>query len=132
MTIQSNTKHKSRYFDFVKRGIFVFSFLAFVLTLSGCALFKDCLDYMSYDDILDSWVGSNVSEYESRNDKSPLRYIDRPQNRIEYEYDTAYVQYDGTRLPCKTWLTVDRDTGKIVTWRYEGECYMYGRCNQYE
>ena len=55
--------------------------------------------------------------------------MDRPRNTIQYEYNTPYVNYDGSRMYCKTWMEVDRDSGKILAWHYEGDCHMHGRCS---
>ena len=98
-----------------------------LLSLSGCSILS-CEDYQSYSDTLDTWVGTDIQRYESQLSKRPIDFMDRPRNRIEYEYDTDYSQYDGTELYCRTYFEVDRGTGEIVNWRYEGDCYMYGYC----
>ena len=98
-----------------------------LLSLSGCAIL-DCEDYRTYSNTLDTWVGSDIERYERQLNRRPVDVMERPRNRLEYEYDTDYTQYDGSRLYCRTYFEVDRDTGQIVTWRYEGDCYMYGYC----
>ena len=95
--------------------------------LQGCASFS-CDNYMTYDKILDSWVGDELSSYERRNDVRAYSSMDRPQNRIEYAFNTPYYNYDGTQEACRTFMEVDRGSGEIVNWRYEGACYMHGRC----
>ena len=101
--------------------------LLLAIGLQGCAIL-DCDDYRRYDDILDSWVGNDLEDYERRNNGKARAVMERPRNRLEYEYNTPYTAYDGTQSYCKTWLDVDRDSGKIVNWRYEGDCYMHGYC----
>jgi len=109
-------------------GIRVIAIACLVLPLfQGCASLG-CEEYMTYDDLLDSWVGSPLTQYEQRNDKGPLSVMERPMNRLEYAYDTPYYQYDGSTLYCRTWLEADRDTGEITGWRHDGDCYMHGRC----
>lgn len=97
------------------------------LTTPGCSMFS-CDNYMSYDDLLDSWMGANLSEYERKNDRRPVSTMERPRNVMEYAFDTPYVNYDGSRQSCRTWFDVDRASGEIIGWRYEGDCYLHGRC----
>lgn len=82
---------------------------------------------MTYEDILDSWVGEKLSRYERVNNHRPLSAIDRPQNQIEYKFNTNVDSFD-KRYYCNTWLTVNRSTGRIVNWSYNGDCYMHGYC----
>lgn len=107
-------------------GILVIAMPAF-LAMSGCAAFS-CDDYMTYNDVLDTWVGADLSNYESRTNRRPLNVMERPQNRLEYAFDTPYRNFDGSEMYCRTWLEVDRGSGEIVNWRYEGDCYMHGFC----
>lgn len=95
--------------------------------LSGCSIL-DCENYRTYSDTLDTWMGADIDRYESQLHQRPIDVMERPRNRLEYEYDTDYVQYDGSELYCRTYFEVDRDSGRIVTWRYEGDCYLYGYC----
>ena len=95
--------------------------------LQGCAAFY-CDNYRTYDDTLDTWMGADLSDYERRTDNRAYSTMDRPRNRIEYAFNTPYYNYDGTQEACRTWLEVDRGSGEIVGWRYEGACYMHGRC----
>ena len=95
--------------------------------LQGCAAFS-CDNYRYYDDILDSWVGDELSSYERRHDLKPLEVMDRPGGKLEYTFDTPYYDYTGTYYPCRTLLEVDGDTGEIVGWRYTGDCHMHGHC----
>jgi hypothetical protein len=99
----------------------------FTLAMQGCSALS-CDAYQSYDDVLDSWLGAQLNDYESRNDNQPYNSMDRPQNVIQYAYNTPYYNYDGSQVACRTFLDVDRSTGEIVGWRYEGDCYMHGRC----
>ena len=95
--------------------------------LQGCSVLS-CDNYMTYDDILDTWVGSDLSAYEQRTDNHPYSTMERPRNMMEYAFNTPYVNYDGSQQACRTWLEVDSQTGEIVGWRHEGECYMHGYC----
>ena len=97
------------------------------LGLQGCASFS-CDNYMTYDDILNSWVGDDLSDFERRTNSRAYSTMDRPRNRIEYTFNTPYYNYDGTTMPCTTWLEVDRASGEIVSWSYEGDCYMHDYC----
>lgn len=96
---------------------------------SGCAAFK-CDNYMTYDQTLDSWLGSELSAYESRNDIRALNVMERPRDQLEYEYDTPYYNLDGSTTYCRTFLEVDKSSGDIRNWRTAGNCYMHGRCQQ--
>ena len=97
------------------------------MTIQGCSALS-CDDYMTYDAVLDTWVGSSLEDYEYRTGNHPYASMERPQDVIEYAFNTPYVSYDGTQQACKTWLDVDRSTGRIRGWRHEGECYMHGYC----
>lgn len=117
----------------MKRKILSIAFLlavALPLTsgLTGCAVLS-CDNYMTYDDVLDSWVGGELSAYEQRTDNRAYKTMERPQNRIEYAFNTPYQNYDGTIEACRTFLEVDRSSGKIESWSHEGSCYMHGYCN---
>jgi len=103
------------------------SAVALLVGMSGCAALS-CDDYMTYSDVLDTWVGADLSQYEYRTDLRAYDVMERPRNRLEYAFNTPYRNYDGTEMYCRTWLEVDRHTGEIVSWRYEGDCYMHGRC----
>jgi hypothetical protein len=100
---------------------------AFLMTAQGCSMMS-CDRYLTYDDQLDSWVGASLDDYERRFERRPSNVMERPQNRLEYTFETPYRQYDGSQLYCRTWLDVDRSSGEIVSWRYEGDCYMHGFC----
>lgn len=94
--------------------------------LQGCAM--SCDDYRTYDDTLNSWVGHNLKDYERQTGHQASSVMERPQGRLEYSYSTPYTGYDGSQMQCRTWLEADRETGKIITWRYDGSCYMHGYC----
>lgn len=94
--------------------------------LQSCAM--NCDDYRTYDDTLDSWVGHNLEDYERRTGNRASNVMERPRNRLEYSYSTPYTGYDGSQSYCRTWLEADKNTGKIITWRYEGDCYLHGYC----
>jgi hypothetical protein len=99
---------------------------AAVLLLQACA--TSCDNYMTYDDILNTWVGHDLDAYERQLDVRASNVMERPLRRLEYTYSTPVHRYDGSEAYCRTWLEADRDTGKIVTWRYEGDCYLHGYC----
>lgn len=116
----------------MKRNIFAATaMLAAIIAMSsglqGCAAFS-CDNYQTYDDTLDSWVGADLSAYERRTENRAYSTMERPRNQIEYAFNTPYYNYDGTQMACRTWLDVDRSSGKITSWRYEGDCYMHGYC----
>jgi hypothetical protein len=94
--------------------------------LQGCAM--SCDNYRTYDDTLDSWIGYNLEDYERRSGNRASNVMERPQGRLEYTYSTPYVSYDGSQTYCRTYLEADRETGKIIAWRYDGDCYMHGYC----
>lgn len=94
--------------------------------LQGCAM--NCKNYRTYDDQLNRWVGASLQDYERTMSVRPTSHMERPQGRLEYSYSTPARRYDGTQANCRTWLEADRDTGKIVSWRYEGDCYLHGYC----
>ena len=102
--------------------------LLFAATVTtGCAAFQ-CENYMTYDETLDSWVGAELSAYEDRNELRALTAMERPRNRMEYEYDTPYYNYDGSVSYCRTYIEADKTTGEILRWRTEGDCFLHGRC----
>lgn len=85
----------------------------------GCGL--TCKNFVEYDQILESWVGANLTDYERRYNASPISATVRPRHRHEYKYLAKDVRLlDGSRYYCYDYLEVDDDTGKIVSWRYEG------------
>lgn len=98
-----------------------------ILGMQGCAS-GQCDDYMTYDDILNTWVGVDLDRFERITDRRPLDSMERPGNKLQYTYNTPYYNYDGSQMYCRTWLDVDRNSGEIVSWRHEGDCYMHGRC----
>ena len=93
---------------------------------AGCSTFG-CDDYFSYDEILDTWVGGSLMEYERSNNVRPISTLKRPQNRTEYSYRTHDEWVDGQRYDCVTRMTADDSTGEIVNWAYEGN-YCLGYC----
>lgn len=104
-----------------------FGLTAVLVAGQGCSLLE-CDNYTSYGDILDTWVGSELSEYESRQDSRPDSVMERPGNRLEYSFDTPYYDYSGNYYRCKTHMEVDRNSGLIKSYSYDGDCYMHGRC----
>jgi hypothetical protein len=100
---------------------------ALCVLLQGCAAFS-CDNYQTYDDVLDSWVGADLSSYERRQDLKPLQVMDRPGGKFEYTFDTPYYDYAGNYNACRTLLEVDGDSAEIVSWSYTGNCYLHGRC----
>ena len=119
---------KNSHFSGSLRAARLFAMVTMIISIQGCAL-TNCDNYATYDDILDSWVGAELNEYERRHRGRPLQVMERPQNQLQYEFNTPYYNYDGSQYYCKTWLDVDRATGEIIGWRYKGDCYMHGRCS---
>ena len=105
---------------------------ATVLAIAVCSLLQacalNCKNYVTYDAMLDRWVGAELEDYERTTDVKALNVMERPRGRLEYAYSTPAVRYDGSKAQCRTWLEADRKTGKIVQWRYDGECYLHGHC----
>jgi len=101
-----------------------------VFFAQGCASLS-CDDYTSYDDILESWIGADLDSYERQNNDLALSVALHHFTQLEYEYDTPYTSYDGSQIFCKTWLLVDKSSGKIVSWYYEGECDVHGYCSNW-
>jgi hypothetical protein len=99
--------------------------IAFSLT-SSCGLLADCTDYDSHEDILESWIGVNLVEYERAIGLRPTSTAQRPQYRTEYSYRTAYDPQTGDS--CIDRMVVDDASGNIVSWSYQGNM-CYGHCN---
>ncbi|MEQ9315073.1 MAG: hypothetical protein RLN72_04420 [Henriciella sp.] len=111
-----------------KRIATLFAALAMGTTVTACStLGLGCDDYFSYDEIMESWIGGDLIDYERRNNVRPISTLKRPQNRTEYSYRTHDEWIDGYHYECVTRMTADDTTGKITDWGYEGN-YCLGYC----
>lgn len=93
---------------------------------TGCSTFG-CDNYFSYNDILDTWMGSNLIDYERSNGVRPISTLKRPEHRTEYTYQTHSEWIESTHYECITRMVADDNTGEIVSWSYDGN-YCIGYC----
>lgn len=98
------------------------------LPLTGCSLLEECDNYVSYDEVMDNWLGKDVESFERVFDVRPLETLKRPRGRTEYTYLTVDVRSDYMHSHCTTRMTADDETGVIDHWSYEGN-YCVGYCN---
>lgn len=90
----------------------------------GCAM--TCKKWVSHDDVLNTWIGAKLTDYEQQNGFSPISAMVRPQHQHEYKYLSHEEYISGQRYYCYDYIDADDDTGKITSWRYEGnDCVGY-------
>ena len=91
-----------------------------VLVLMLCAFLNACASgrsHQNFKNIMQGNIGRDLDDpYVYRNRNSNLRIATKalPNGNIEEEFKS------GRRLKCRVFFEVDRTTGKIVGWRYEG------------
>ena len=85
-----------------------------------------CDNYLNYGEIMDTWIGADLMDYERRQNTRPISTLKRPQNRTEYTYRVKDEWIGNLRYECITRMTADDKTGRITNWSYEGNsCYGY-------
>lgn len=112
----------------VFRVFIALALIGVFLQASGCSIFRKCKDYATHSDIMNSWVGDDLREFEGHVGVRPVDSMKRPRNRTEYSYVTAEERIGGQRYFCNVHLEVDDATGKIMSWSTRGNnCHGYCR-----
>ena len=110
-------------------------FALLVVLLTGCFSFPKCLEYSWFKDRMQDCVGQDVScVTRSYSDARLNNTVQLAQNQILYKYNLyAPPAYQGDYAHnCKLDVTVDGQTGKMISGSWEGDCDHWSYCTRRE
>ena len=130
-------KHKSRpaLTQALRVGATVCVAAIVCLAETGCSLFPNCAEYSWFQDRVQDCVDQDVSCFSQTYSSAQLTgTVQLAKNNLLYKYDlNAPPAYDGDNYhSCKIDLTVDANSGKMISGSWNGDCDYWSRCARYE
>lgn len=112
-----------------------FIFMLIVLLLNACSALSKCLEYSWFKDRMQDCIGQDVScVTQTYPDAKLNNTVQLAQSQILYKYNLyAPPAYQGDYSHnCKLDITVDGQTGKILSGSWEGDCDHWSYCTRRE
>lgn len=105
------------------------------VTQTACSIFPNCAEYSFFQDRMQDCVNQDVTCFTQTYGGAQLNdTVQLAKNNLLYKYSlSAPPAYDGDIYhSCKVDLTVNGETGRMISGSWNGDCDHWSRCVRYE